>query len=102
MQLQGLLRGGRDGSAECISEAPSGIGYPAYTPVADYSKTTFYACADTIGSNFAGIREPPGWLREHVQAHPDGLGLRLVDQKPASLTSYYYGANFGITWLRYR
>ncbi len=46
---------GPDLSAECISEAPSGFGYPGYTPLADYGETDFYYCSATIHGHFAGI-----------------------------------------------
>jgi hypothetical protein len=96
----GFCEGGVDGSAECISEAPSGFGYRGVTPLADYSSTTFYACADTIGSLFAGIGSHYAPVSIYKITQIGGTS-GLVDQKPGSLTKYYYGSTFSITWSRY-
>jgi hypothetical protein len=95
----GFCEGGVDGSAECISEAPSGFGYSGITPVADYKSTTFYACADTIGSSFAGIgaHYSPNTMYKVTQVGASSL----VDQKPGGLTKYYYGDTFSVTWSHY-
>jgi hypothetical protein len=96
----GACEGGVDGSAECISEAPSGFGYSGVTPVADYGTSTFYACADTIGSTFAGPGAHGSASTEYKLTQIGGVTGK-TDQSTSSLTKYYYGANFVVTWVRY-
>ncbi len=97
----GYCEGGVDGSAECISEAPTGFGYAGVTPVADYGSMTFYACADTIGSTFAGIGSHGASFVTTYKITQIGGVTGKVDQSPGGLTKYYYGSNFAVTWSHY-
>ncbi|MCI4325573.1 MAG: G1 family endopeptidase [Thermoplasmata archaeon] len=98
----GVCEGGLDGSAECISEAPTGFGYPGITPVANYGTTTFYACADAIGPAMHGIGS---WNSTSgvtiISLNQIGHSTK-VDQKTGALVSYTYGkSRFTITWVHY-
>jgi Peptidase A4 family len=99
----GYCETGLDGSAECISEAP-GIGGSyngGFASVAKYTTTTFYGCADTIGSTFAGI----GSHGTHAQTDAltqVGYTSGLNDQTVSGLKTQLYGlSEFTLYWHHY-
>ncbi|MGA9839034.1 MAG: G1 family glutamic endopeptidase [Thermoplasmata archaeon] len=91
---------GVDGSAECISEAPGVNG--GIAKLSDYGTTTFYACADTVGSTFAGIGSHGSHVTNYVIDQIGGVSGKTI-QKTGPLSSYFFGkSDFTITWHGYR
>ncbi len=85
-----------DGTAECISEAPSSGATILH--LANYGKVTFAACDTTIGSHASGIGNQLSlgavYLVNQVQTH--------TDQKTGGLSNYFgTKSTFTITWKNY-
>jgi hypothetical protein len=96
---------GPDTSAECISEAPSGFGYPGYTPLLDYGTTGFTYCSATISGHFAGIGSQGGYAKTLHINEVDSHGKTLQNTGPLSrLPPPKTGGKsvFSITWERLR
>ena len=92
----GVCEGGPDATAECISEAPAS-GSSILT-LAKYSTTTFYGCADTIGSHFGGI----GSHGSPVSTYKINQKQTHLDQSTGALSNYVYTKDkFTITWKGY-
>ena len=94
----GACETGSDSGPECISEAPSGFGYSGVTPLADYGKLKFYACAAEINGKFAGI-DSLGSVATIYQIDQVGGVSGKVIQSTGGATSYFYGkSEFAVTW----
>jgi hypothetical protein len=92
----GGCEGGPDATAECISEAPSVGG--SIAKLADYGSTTFYLCADTIGTHYSGIgnQSSVGSIYK-INQHQTHL-----DQSTGGLSNYYITkSEFTVTWKAY-
>jgi Peptidase A4 family len=86
-----------DASAECISEAP-GLS-TGLAPLTNYGTTTFYACADTIGSHFAGIGSQSSSVALYkIDQNRGGTNVQVT----GGLVSFLYGrSEFSITWKHF-
>lgn len=94
----GACETGADSGPECISEAPSGFGYSGVTPLADYGKLTFYACAAEINGKFAGIASLTSVATVDRIDQVGGISGKVI-QSTATAISYFYGkSEFAVTW----
>ena len=97
-----VCEGGPDAGAECISEAPSGFGHPGYDPLAQYKTTTFYGCATTIGSHFAGIGNQASVGTVYQVDQCNYTACTRILQATGGLSTYFYtDSKFTMTWKAY-